>query len=314
MKDITILFLVFFLFTLKGFAQDVQQNQSKWVRIETDNKELSISFPQDYLVNNESNNNNNKTTIIGFQNGVSIKMSFSKQTNSKENLGRIRVDKTKEPTVLDFKVNDFFGKSITYSKNEYRSNFFLASKNFYYIIEVSAQSKEKSEVTQFLQSIRLKDQPLIVADSNINEPNAEVISAKSLKTSPQIIEVLKRKTEKAERKISFESLTNFKEEAIDYTMRPAFLLANIGPELTANFNGVTKGGEVKVRLQLLSNGQVGDIIVFSDVDKSVLRSYANAAKNVKFIPAQKNGTPIDSYQTVWSYFGVSVTTQILSTE
>jgi len=314
MQIIKIMLLVLFLFTLTSFSQDAQQNQGKWIRIETANQELSISFPQDYLVNIESKSIGGKTTIIGFQNGVSMKMSFSKKYDSKENLGRIRVDNAKEPTVLNFKIGDIYGKSITYGKNEYRSNFYLASKNFFYIIEVSAQSKEKSEVTQFLQSIRLKDQPLIVADSNSKEPQAEVISAKSLKTSPQIIEVVKRKTEKIERKITFESLASFKEEPIDYSIRPAFLLDNIGPDPSANFTGVTKGGEVKIKLQLLSNGQVGDIIVFSDVDKSVLRGYANTAKNVKFIPAQKNGSPIDSYQTVWSYFGVTVTTQIFSTE
>lgn len=306
--------IVFIVFGFtRAFAQENPVSADKWSRIETENQELAVSFPKDYLVNIKSSATGDRTSVFAFLNGVAFELHIRKQFSAKDNLGRVNIDQSKKPTVLDYKVNDFYGKSVIYSQKGYENSIFLASKSAYYVIKIKAESKNASEIAYFLRSIKLKGESLFVDKSNLDDAPAETVSTKSFKTSPQVKEALKRKSEKIERKIRFEPLSAFTEPETDYSIRPAIVLTDVGPEPRVFFRGVNKGGELKIKADLLANGQVGDITVYSDIDKSVLRSYAESVKNMKFIPAQKSdGTPVASVQTFWSHFGVSVTTEIIT--
>ena len=302
-------------FVLLGFIRTFAQAEAlaadKWQRIETANKELSFAVPKDYLVHIQPGANGDRTAIFGFQNGVSFEIRFQNQANAAGNLGRINVESAKNPTVLDYKFNDFYGKSVIYSQPAYENKIFLASKNAYYVLRISAESKEKAEIPFFLQSLRLRGAALFEGKSNAAA--IETVPAKTLKTSAAVSEALKRKSEKIERAVTIEPLAAFREENPDLALIPAVVLTDIQPDPGAFPRDVEKSGEIKVRVKLLANGQVGDIAIYSDIDKSVLRSYVNSAKNLKFIPAKKSdGGAVDSTRTLWSAFGVTVTTQIIN--
>lgn len=54
------------------------------------------------------------------------------------------------------------------------------------------------------------------------------------------------------------------------------------------------GAVVRLRAELLANGQLGDVRIISEANKEEARAFLNAIRNVKFIPAQIDGKAFDS--------------------
>ncbi|HEY0429173.1 MAG TPA: hypothetical protein VGC76_15440 [Pyrinomonadaceae bacterium] len=53
--------------------------------------------------------------------------------------------------------------------------------------------------------------------------------------------------------------------------------------------------KTKLKIKLLAEGQIGDIIAYSDFDKKYVNSCIEAARKIKFIPAQTDGKNIDAF-------------------
>lgn len=302
MKVITITTLTVLL-AIFANAQD-SNPYSNWVNFETPN--LSVSMPKDYLVNVEKIQDEEKKTIYSFANGVMMEFSYYRVQDAKSNLTRVYVDTAKKPVVMNFTIKKLVGKQIAYSDNGYRYQLFLASSDRYYQFEISTASKEKEEVALFLHSIKINGKRLIKSDKKLDGPLTETISTKSLKSSEQVIEALKRKSGKHTGTVTYEPLAAFKECKEDFNLRAPILLTSItltavSPDFSTGFN-IDKGGEVKIKLRLLADGQVGDIVIYSDADRRLLKTYAESARKAKFIPAESNQIPIDACKVVWWTF------------
>jgi hypothetical protein len=59
-----------------------------------------------------------------------------------------------------------------------------------------------------------------------------------------------------------------------------------------------KGQLVTVRIQLLANGDTGEVAVFSDADDKAIFEVVEAVRSMKFLPAKLKGKNVDSYYVV----------------
>jgi len=288
-----------------ALAQSVNTSSTEWVRIESPDKEFSVSVPSDYLVNVKKASiptgvpgigsfiSNTSREVFAYENGVTISVDFSEQSWAKANLARIQFDSDRSPLVSEFKIQGVFGKIVIYQGKAYENKLFIATDDAYYIVSVSGKSKNDPAVVRFLTSIRIKGESLFKGG---NIPvNEKVISAKQLKSSPEIVEALKIKAAKMDRKVTLTSLAEFKRVENEAGVRPAFVVSIPRPEYAGE---ISKPGSYKVQVKLLANGQVGDILVATDLGEGFAKSYAEAAKNVKFLPAEKNGVPVDSFHVL----------------
>ena len=309
MKVVTSVLLVSLLAVL-GSAQD-SNSYSNWVSFETPGNVISVSMPKDYLVNIEKIQDEDKKIIYSFANGVMMEFSYYRVQDAKSNLAKIRAEAAKNPVTMDFAVGKLAGKQIVYSDDGYRYTLYIASSDMYYFFEVSAATKDQKEIALFLQSIKVNGKQLVKSDKNLDGPSApETIFTKSLKPSERVTDALKRKLDKFTGKITYEPLTAFKDCKQDFDRRSAILLTEIKPDFSA-FSSDAKGGEVKIRLMLLADGQVADIVVYSDADRRILKSYAESARKAKFIPAESNGSPTDACKVVWSSLRKFETRQVI---
>jgi TonB family protein len=96
-------------------------------------------------------------------------------------------------------------------------------------------------------------------------------------------------------------LTTGEEVKVVFTNREvtkkAEILLSPGPRFTAAESG-NINGEVKLRVVLCPRGFVSNIKILSKLPDAVMEKAIEAARNIRFIPAEKDGQRVAQYATV----------------
>lgn len=284
--------------------------QTKWTRVETDDKELSAAFPPDFLVDAKTQVFDRRLRIVAFANGAVLELNTYKPENPKKRLDGFFSRSSEYGNVASLDFEGYAGRTLISTGKRYYHSVALASKENFYTLSVSAPSRNQPEVVRFLASITVKGKPLYIQKQPPPSPTAdeEVVALSSLQTSRKILEALDRKSEDQKGKITYElnrvggndnTAGNIDEEndaPADAAKRPAIILVREHPRPSAVYKGTPQYGIfiIKLRAKLLANGQVGDIAVMSASDKFNYKTFIEAVKKTKFIPAEINGAPADS--------------------
>lgn len=293
-------FLFTFILFVFVFAAVAQEEKSKWTRFETEDKEISVSFPADVLVDATTKTNDKRYRLFGFENAVAMQLEVSKPDSPKARLKDI-VGSPSNGQVSSFNFKGIEGKNYVSQKGRYHNAVHLAVGDYFYSFSISAANANSAGADRFFCSIKIKGEPLYTCKEKFDESDGAAVSLSSLTTSPKISEALNRKFGENEGKIIYE-LEGGDAEAKDKNsaMRPAIVLIKTMPRpRSVRFDGNILRGRhtIKLRATLLANGQVGDISVFSSLDKDYLRGFIDAARKSKFIPAEIGGKPVDSQYT-----------------
>lgn len=56
--------------------------------------------------------------------------------------------------------------------------------------------------------------------------------------------------------------------------------------------------QLKVKVLLLANGTVGEVETITKTTRSIEQQAIEAAKGIKFLPAEKDGKPVSVYRTI----------------
>lgn len=276
------------------------RNEAEWMRIESDDKRFSIAFPTDSIINAENNDKITDYKIDGYKDGVSMHLSIYGKKFDQGNLKRMILSNPRQAT--DFKIGDFTIRKIDGDNFEkFSQTYYITSKKKYYRLYVTSDSAANSQVSSFLMSIKLDDKP-IFKNTEDDLRTEKTISFKDLKSSPEVIEAIKRKPQQQDRNIryeikSYESTYNINDEK-NYS-RKAIVIEQARPEFPSSAKSLSGKFEVSMNVELLANGQVGDItIIQSPTDAFANQCCVDAVKKLKFIPAQINGQNVDSFKII----------------
>ena len=291
------IFTIILLAVLPVFSQDA----AEWVRIESDNKELSVAFPPTNIIDAEKRDFGQRLKIVAFENSVEMTIVFTKEGGAKERIGRMfDSDKSRSET---FKIGDFvIRKSEPPVKNgkSFMTSLAIAKDDNFYSLTVNAKTGDELEFARFLYSIRLDGKPLIKQNAD-NIPPERTVAVRELKTSPEIVEAFARKTGKNKGKITYElaRIDDDDSKTSDLTHR-AILVERSYPRFPSPFQpGMTTGSiDIKLKVQFLADGQIGDIVVQSEADKMFVNAVIDAVRKTKFVPARKDGKYVDSTLTI----------------
>lgn len=294
--------LIVLVFSNLSSAQNPSQPENRWTQIE--NEEFAVSVPPDFVVNAEKGNSNQRYYIVGFQNGVRMNLTVYEEPDPK---GRLKTtDFRNEAKPSRFEAENFSGVKLESSGENFFNTILLASNKKYYSVHVTAKDGGKPEIKRFLSSIRLNGKPL----NNQTEPVAApetTVKFDSLQTSPEVLAALNRKTNKGKSKVHREE--NASNKAViddnDKYSRPAIILFK-APLNRSSVSAKESSGQIRLRVQLLANGQIGDITVYSAADEDWIKAAIDAARQTKFVPAQTDGKPVDSFTTLAYEYKVSV--------
>ena len=302
---LTGLFALILLFAVICFAQEQTdgKNEIKWTRIETKDKDLSVSLPNGFLVDAEPKEGGQKTRIIGFQNGFVMELTIYEAGNSKERLDWVHPGERDKVTA--FRSNGFDGKNIVSNEDGFSSSIYLAWEKKFYRLFVRGENEQSPQVTRFLYSIKLNGQPLFVQKTPKVDSAEEIVSVSSLKTSDEVLAALKRKSEDVKISYVLNSAKNKTPEDKTKYSRPPIILYQPRPEPDRNAiprkqfaDDKPQAISFRCRLTLLANGQIGEITVLSSFPEYVTEIYKrnvmNSVRQIRFVPAQINGKNVDS--------------------
>ncbi len=265
--------------------------ENEWVRIETDDKRLSLLFPKNFLVNTEKFHTH-WLSVYGFKGGVSMRLT----PNSKIPMQVVAKGFTRVfgGEMRRFKLGGFdLIWTTMYSKFEenHVNIFYLQNKKRAYNITVSADSPHKPALKTFISGILIDGKPLVK-----NIPLTFKVTEKhlisELQTSPEVLEALNQKYKKINRKVTYKRLgKSVFGDSLDWFSQGALIVGFPSGRLGVQVNSPAK---VFVQMELRADGQVGDMTVHYSGSKSYARGCANAYKKIKFIPAKVNGRPVNS--------------------
>lgn len=287
---------------------EISQSEIKWIRIESPDKDWSFAIPDGYLADIDGEN-----YIIYFRSeGLSIRVVTDELKNAKKrlkfNMSFLSADELKEYKF--FEVGDFIGG---YSKSEKEdSNFASYSLRFASDSGLStiyiSDSISGGEIAQkFLKSIHLGDK-FIFTSTNTRVNDEQIINISSLTTDKSILDAVRVEDSNQKELIkSLEKDDQSKDESKndkETYSKPLLVVRRPRPSYTNNARERRISGFAKLKVSFLANGRIGDIELITSLDKGLDKAAFNAAKKIKFLPAEINGLPVNVNKIVQYNFTV----------
>ena len=298
MKIITLLF-VFTAFILSIAAQE--NSQEKWTKILSPKKDLTLLVPGDFLVDNDDNT----YRIYAYQNEVRISLSVENTSQAKSRLKRMRTFRYPGTTVeiARFSLGDFDGDTYSFGNKDdddgyFSMSIYTASSKAFYTITVSSKVKTNKTLEKFLYSIRLDKTPLLKQENPVNIDTEQGVSLDTLKTSPAVLEALKKPDAKKTKIIYAKKLDDEKKtDPIKYS-RPLIVLRKVQASYTDSARQTGVQGSVTLRVVFQADAQIGEIKVLKKLSGGLTDNAVAAARKIKFLPAEIDGKPVDSTKNI----------------
>lgn len=296
--------LFFLLFLLPTYVQ-AQERDIEWTRLSGPAGDLTFSLPADFLVDND------RTELRAYsrKEGATIKVEIERNVDPQRRLLGIRQyrNNTTPAQYAQLTLGNFIGDSYIFDEKGYSITLYLASKKGFYTISGSAKTSSHPVLLKFLHSIRLGEQALLKQANPTNYAQAAV-SIEKYKPSPLIVEALKPSNAK-KGKVTYEEESVTKSVSVDPSTRkdysqPILILRNPRAQLTSAARLSMVNGIVKLRVLLLANGQVGDIIVLRKLGDGLTSASIKAAREIRFLPAEMDGRPVDVERTFEYSFSI----------
>lgn len=306
-KYIFTAFLISLCLVICSYSQVISAvEKTKWTRIEMEDKDFSFAVPPNFILDREKREKGAISRIYGFENDVRISIKVYSAKNAKASLPT-QTTSTSYKSVA-FSKNNFDGVITSYvnEENIIFDTIALARENTYYLITIVSTDNKKPQIKRFFQSIKLKDEYLYRRDKNETYLE-ETVSVATLTTSPEVVEAYHRKLEKkkinvtkqiASEGIKFDNFENYS--------RPPIILEGAFPVIRIHkiINGIPDNFFTipKIKLNLLADGQIGDITFLTSVGDNDIKPVIEAAQKFRFIPAQIDGKNTDSSVIIDFFF------------
>jgi hypothetical protein len=289
--------LVFSAAALSCFSQA----GSKWSRI--DLGELKFSFPSPLVVDAEQRSENQVFRVIGYEQGMLLDFSIRAEKKPFETLKLYRITDSKNERSFEF--GKFKIKEFTFDKPDagFNKTLYIASENYFYRIKINGKDATGSVTKRILESITLGGSSLFPQTIQFGE-EVPVIGNR-LKTSTEVDQAFNRKIPKSKDKsprFPFDkklSGTDFS----DYS-RPLIILERPAPSLPSTMmigeQQIHRETDfwVKAKVTFLATGEIGEISVYSNSELGFQAACLEAARKIRFLPAQKDGKNVDSVDII----------------
>jgi hypothetical protein len=301
MKKINLLFFVFFsMYVVASRAQALAGQNVEWMRVASPSGDVSVAFPAD------------GNLVISFDDGYQIShfepgLTLSFRTKNFDYPKRIfsaERSLSKDTTASYYKMGDFFIRQSAPSDAEAEhidNDLTLASSKNFYVITAHCPKARRLRCAAFQNSIKVNDTSLFTGKPVPTE--SRTVRINDLKISDVIVDALNQPDANAPKfqKGSPPDLTDTSK--VDYS-RELIMLRFPQPKYsplmtrTAVANspartGMIRQSAVKLRITFLANGRIGPIFLVASLDDLHDIAAFEAAKKIKFLPAEVDGKSVD---------------------
>jgi TonB family protein len=301
------------MFAVTTFAQNsVIDNQ--WSQFKDDKLSFSISFPSEYVIDNEIPKSSlvapvefslpevidyfEKPKIISSQRSATLSLSIfqlPQAPDAKKYLWYFLGPVQSQDRYQDFKIGDFAGRKIDYSTDTSLStSIIIAVSNKVLVVRASAKNEDREIYEKFLMSVNIEGNSLFGASSAAALNPNQAMTFSTLQTSPEVIESLNKGVNKSSLKII--KTDNSATEEKDERKFSRSLIILRKPTPNYNYAFVRDKISLKIRLKVLflSNGQIGSIaLADGTANDNFTESAIKAVQKMKFLPAEIDGKKVE---------------------
>jgi TonB family protein len=285
--------------------QCLAQDASQWRNYTDSGKEIWFQAPASVLVDRDSDLK--AVTLHSFFDGV--KVSVRKQKIGEEPLKYVK-DLDLPFGLKGSKVQNYKSDAIYVRRedemvsSDLRVTLYAGSKKSYFVVTLTA-AKDNAAMKRFLETIRFGGSRLY-ADPNVQDKptSGEPAVFDTLPASPETETALIKKPTGPEPAGKFGNVREWLPLELDKLSGDVIVLRKPAPTYTdsARMRGVQ--GTIFVNVQFLANGEIGSITVDDRADRGLGKNVIKAVRDIKFIPAQANGKPIDATRTLFYRFSI----------
>ncbi|HSU26420.1 MAG TPA: energy transducer TonB [Pyrinomonadaceae bacterium] len=281
--------MVFAGLMLAGFA--VGQDAVEWMRVESPSGDLSFAVPAS---GNIVFNDDEGYRIWHQEPGVWLSVMAWRNMDGKTMIKRQMSTKAGTDAKY-FEVGDFIVRqykapdAVTKLDYQYLT---LASSKGYYSISARVTKDTHQIYASFLNSIRLRDVPLFVGQPLPVE--SRTVRMNDLQTDDFVLQALKQPDPKD---LELEPdpgmpATPAAPVKVEYS-RDLIILRKPRTAYTPSARANRVSGNIALRVTFRADGQIGRVVLVKSLDKSLDREAFNAARRIKFLPAEVDGKPVE---------------------
>ncbi|MBK7705424.1 MAG: hypothetical protein IPJ30_06475 [Acidobacteria bacterium] len=252
-KRIVLSLVAIALFVIDSNAQTQKIDESAWMTIASEKAEFSLRMPKSSLVHVDGTAQLPLTSLIGFDESVSIRYSRTKEPGAKKTWRNWGSPANKDALVAEQRIDDVELRMIVTNDGKYRLSIYAASDSNFYYLSIVGKSKEDPAIAYVLNSIRIKGRPLVISKDSAAQNDGAPVELSSLKTSQEIIDVLKAKRPKWNGKITYKPLAAYTKTETDMSVREPVDLTALKPKF--NFSPMLKGGLIRLRVVYKADGR-----------------------------------------------------------
>lgn len=292
----TAFILCLFALNFNILAQDAEiqsaarRQAAEWLRLKSDNGEFSIEMPAvcSYFYNQDG--------FIATENSNSYQMKEMQLINCYENRALMSVEiyrtskqKAAISAMLDFQnyktggeklnIPGFVGKEFKIRNKDWiRTTRYVASKTHLYIISTATREQNNPAFERFLSSVKFNE--------NTNSAAKTILISSLKRTEP---EVTYEKPEEKNAQPTKPPIASSGEDP-DVTKFAVVGTPRVSYTDAARQSGTT--GLIRLRLTFSPEGRVSKVGVLQELPSGLTRQAAIAALRIKYLPQEKNGTPV----------------------
>jgi|GEM_PF-5600297 len=281
-------FIIFAIFSLPVIAQ----NKSDWEPVTTQIGDVKFLFPKNPVIFNRAD----RVTLDGSAQGVSFTVTKYALKGAKEYVERIKFGQTSPIRKDELSRGGFFVKRFDYSTEAgYSVHIYAGAGKTYCSISIYAEKLSDRTLTYFLESLVFGGEPLVPISGRLVPVEEPSVILEKLNTSTAVTTALERKCSD---KIHYADAPPGQRpnDNTRYSRR-LILLSQPPPQKQLFYKG--SRGRVVLRLLFSANGCVGPAFVISGTSsRSDTWDALRAATHIRFLPAEMDGKPVDSYRNV----------------
>lgn len=293
MKKLSLVFLVAMLST-GALAQS-------WTRYES--RHFSFSLPEDALVYRSDGTTHKEMAFLASTSGASFKVTLNEETSGKSAMKYSAENDVEEGAKFSqFKFNGFDVLLGRWEGKNYNLVMYVASSAAIYSVWISAPSKDHDDVKQFLGSIALQQKPIFNQSSPV-VPTGKTLDVKAVQSSDRVEEALKHEQKHKVGVRSGSACVEKIDRDIAYS-RQLLLLTKPRPRYTDDARQNNVQGTVELQVRFMGNGDIGSICAVKGLRRGLTEQAVEAAKRIKFVPAEIGGQPADVVRRVTYTFSI----------
>jgi len=181
-------------------------------------------------------------------------------------------------------------------------NLAIASPKGYYTVTALVANDLRNIYPTFLSSIRLNDKPIFKSPANPPEP-ASTVRINKMKPDASVSEALNKPDAKGLKLEREGKIPTGPGKKVFYS-RDLVIVRKPFASFTDEARAIQAQGTVVLRVTFGGDGQIKRIAVRRSLEDSLDRSAFEAAKRIKFIPAELDGKPVDAERSIEYRFAI----------